>query len=213
MFNLEQSIADWRRRMLAVDIKSPVPLEELENHLREEFETQIRAGVAPARAFEIAARRLGSPAAVQQEFGKVGKVMPAWARKLYYTACAVVTVPCCAVGLILLSNIHHSHAARGEGISLAGAILSEGLLLSSWMFLWRFLPVLLPKTRIGAELVCIVLSGPCVSILLRLLLLGAGTREEFAIAVAWAIIPMWVACAFIFGLEEAAYRKTAMSDM
>jgi hypothetical protein len=24
---------------------------------------------------------------------------------------------------------------------------------------------------------------------------------------------MWVACAFIFGLEEAAYRKTAMSDM
>ncbi len=38
MFNLEQAIADWRRQMLAVGIKTPVPLEELEIHLRDEIE-------------------------------------------------------------------------------------------------------------------------------------------------------------------------------
>jgi len=31
MFNLEQSIADWRRQMIAGGIKTPVPLEELES--------------------------------------------------------------------------------------------------------------------------------------------------------------------------------------
>jgi hypothetical protein len=41
MFNLEQAIADWRQQMLAAGIKTPVPLEELENHLREENEQQM----------------------------------------------------------------------------------------------------------------------------------------------------------------------------
>jgi hypothetical protein len=44
MFDLEQSIAEWRRQMLAVGIKSPVPLEELEIHLREEIERRMKAG-------------------------------------------------------------------------------------------------------------------------------------------------------------------------
>ena len=38
MFDLEQSITNWRKQMLAAGIKSPVPLEELEIHLREEIE-------------------------------------------------------------------------------------------------------------------------------------------------------------------------------
>ena len=37
MFNLEQAIAEWRQQMLATGIQTPVPLEELEIHLREEI--------------------------------------------------------------------------------------------------------------------------------------------------------------------------------
>ena len=37
MFGLEQAIADWRQQMLAAGIKTPVPLEELEIHLREDI--------------------------------------------------------------------------------------------------------------------------------------------------------------------------------
>jgi len=37
MFSLEKSISEWRRQMLAAGIKTPVPLEELEIHLREEI--------------------------------------------------------------------------------------------------------------------------------------------------------------------------------
>lgn len=72
MFDLEQSISKWRQQMLAAGIKSPVPLEELESHLREDIEQQVRAGADEARAFEIAAQRIGSPAPLKKEFMKTG---------------------------------------------------------------------------------------------------------------------------------------------
>ena len=42
MLDLEQSIAEWRRQMLAAGLKTPVPLEELESHLRDEIEQQTK---------------------------------------------------------------------------------------------------------------------------------------------------------------------------
>ena len=57
MFDLEQSIADWRRQMLAAGIKTPVPLEELEIHLREEIEQQMKSGLSAQQAFEIAVKK------------------------------------------------------------------------------------------------------------------------------------------------------------
>ena len=41
MFDLEKSIKDWRWQMFAAGIETPVPLEELEIHLRDEIERQI----------------------------------------------------------------------------------------------------------------------------------------------------------------------------
>jgi hypothetical protein len=209
MFNLETAIAEWRRQMTIAGIKSPVPLEELENHLREDFEAQIRSGAIPERAFEIAAGRLGSPAAIKQEFSKVGKVMSARVRKFNFVFSAVVAVLFCAVGVQFLVNITHAHVAPVERISLAGAFLSAGLLLSAWMFLWRFFPVLpRAQTRIAAVFLCVVLSGFCATVLLRILPLRSGTTEELMITVAWALlVPIGAAAAFIYGLEEAAYRN------
>jgi uncharacterized membrane protein len=68
MFNLEQSIADWRKEMLAAGIKSPVPLEELENHLREEIEQQVKAGVSEQQAFEGSASQVGQAEVLKKEF-------------------------------------------------------------------------------------------------------------------------------------------------
>ena len=70
MFNLEQSIADWRQQMLAAGIKTPVPLEELEIHLREEIERQLQAGAGPAEAFQIAIQRIGVGTTLKVEFDK-----------------------------------------------------------------------------------------------------------------------------------------------
>jgi len=40
MFDIEQSFTEWRKQMLAAGIKTPVPLVELEIHLREDVEKE-----------------------------------------------------------------------------------------------------------------------------------------------------------------------------
>ncbi len=70
MFDLEQSIADWRRQMLAAGIKTPVPLEELEIHLREEIERQMQSGFNSQQSFEFAVRRIGRGFDLKTEFAK-----------------------------------------------------------------------------------------------------------------------------------------------
>lgn len=78
MFDLEQSIANWCRQMLAAGIKSPVPLEELEVHLREEIERQERAGLGGQQAFESAIQKIGNATALKKEFRNVEP----WRQKL-----------------------------------------------------------------------------------------------------------------------------------
>jgi hypothetical protein len=77
MFNLDQSISEWRRQMVAGGIKSPQVLDELESHLRDDVEEQEREGATVQRAFEIAVRRLGQAAALECEFEKVGETREA----------------------------------------------------------------------------------------------------------------------------------------
>ena len=74
MFEIEQEIAEWRRQMLTAGIETPVPLDELENHLREDIEQQMKSGFAAPRAFEIAVRQIGQASALRMEFKKVGVI-------------------------------------------------------------------------------------------------------------------------------------------
>ena len=71
MPDLEEKIAEWRRRMLAAGIKNPAPMEELESHLRDDVERQVRAGSDAPQAFEIAVQRLGQARALEVEFQNV----------------------------------------------------------------------------------------------------------------------------------------------
>ncbi len=75
MFDLEQAIADWRQQMLATGVKTPVPLEELESHLREEIAQQMKAGLNVQPAFEIAVQEIGKPGTLKREFKKVERTL------------------------------------------------------------------------------------------------------------------------------------------
>jgi hypothetical protein len=72
MFDLEQAIADWRQGMLDRGIGSPVPLEELENHLREDIERRIEAGTSEQMAFETTVTRMGRGDELKKEFVRAG---------------------------------------------------------------------------------------------------------------------------------------------
>ena len=56
--------------MLAAGIKTPVPLEELESHLCEEIERQMKSGLNEQKAFEISVQGLGQPKILDSEFKK-----------------------------------------------------------------------------------------------------------------------------------------------
>jgi hypothetical protein len=68
MFNLDQSIAQWRKQMLAAGIKTPVPLVELESHRREEIERQMKSGLNEQKALEISIRQMGQSKMLKKEF-------------------------------------------------------------------------------------------------------------------------------------------------
>jgi hypothetical protein len=70
MFNLEHAIADWRQQMLAAGIKTPVPLDELESHLREEIERQMKSGLEQQDAFSSAVQKIGLHDILKMEFAK-----------------------------------------------------------------------------------------------------------------------------------------------
>jgi hypothetical protein len=71
MFNLDEAITEWRRKMAAAGVKTPAPLDELESHLRDEVEQQVLSGSSEERAFEIALQRIGRAEALKTEFNKV----------------------------------------------------------------------------------------------------------------------------------------------
>jgi hypothetical protein len=70
MFDLEAVITEWRMQMLAAGVKAPVPLEELESHLREEIERLTGSGVSEVETFKTAVQKIGSAPAVRNEFRK-----------------------------------------------------------------------------------------------------------------------------------------------
>lgn len=73
MFDLEKSIRNWRQEMLSAGIGDPGALDELESHLRDEVQKQIRSGCSETSAFESAVRQLGGCAELKSEFAKAGE--------------------------------------------------------------------------------------------------------------------------------------------
>lgn len=72
MPDLEQLISEWRAKMLAAGIQSPAPLDELESHLREEIDRQVKSGLGDAAAFQTAVQNIGQAQVLEREFKKVG---------------------------------------------------------------------------------------------------------------------------------------------
>ena len=95
MPELEQRIAEWRRRMQVAGIRTPGSLEELESHLREDIRSLMSAGESEARAFDAASSRMGDPKSLGREFNKVAG-----------TRCgAVMIVSWLWAGLMLLMTV------------------------------------------------------------------------------------------------------------
>jgi hypothetical protein len=118
MFDLEQAVADWRQQMLAAGIKTPVPLEELESHLREEMQDRIRSGLSDQAAFDMTIRQIGRAEVLQTEFAKVGETIYERLKQLF---CALAGVP--NYQLATNMNTSNSNFEPGWATYLKSAVL------------------------------------------------------------------------------------------
>lgn len=80
--------------MLAAGIKTPVPLEELEVHLREGIEQRMKAGQDAHAAFAMAIREMGLTEVIKTEFKKVDE-----------TAVKTAFVPALVFALLIIGNV------------------------------------------------------------------------------------------------------------
>ena len=141
--------------MLAAGIKTPVPLEELEIHLREDIAQQIQAGWNAQRVFEIAVKKIGPASEIKNEFQKIGAVMNM--QKIIKMAGAI----CVAVALFCpLFMFLPCLQARELGLmtrmlALGVYGVTAAISVLSWKYNHEFLPVIHNQTlRRTVGLVC-----------------------------------------------------------
>ena len=213
MFNLEHAIAQWRQQLLNAGLESPVPLDELESHLRDDIAAQTRSGLEAQQAFAAAVERVGRASALKAEFEKVGNVKKA--RELKLMGTILVGTACfyaLFVGVFALFKIgSFSDFSFQEQMSASVASALTALLLVSGHLAHRFLPVIPNKrTRVGVYAAGLFLLFGWLGTFYQLVM----TRFEFnvsqlVVAVLWALTPWGAILGCIYGLEHAALQKAA----
>lgn len=135
MFELDPAIAEWRRQMASDGIKSQALLDELESHLQEDVEREVQAGKDVEQAFRAAISRLGAPAALTDEFAKVGETNESFAQLKYF--------------LITLAGIQNPILATNMNTSSSNTEPAWATYLKSgafalpaatlWLLIWLFI--------------------------------------------------------------------------
>jgi hypothetical protein len=207
MFDLEKSIADWRRQMLAAGIQTPVPLDELEVHLREEIERQTKSGLDEQKAFKISVKKFGQARELKVEFKKAGEPMELRLVKLAGIACLVIAG---FFSLLILPKLFH-HAMGLMPKLLGLAALSTTFF--SWRYGHRFLPAIRNwriRTTIGA--VCCLASICGIMLFIKFIphFFEHGNPEipigQLLASFLWAWTAMAILGGMAYGLEKAAHN-------
>lgn len=190
--------------MTAGGIKEPAVLDELESHLREEIDRQMRAGANQERAFAIAEQKIGPANALKTEFRKSGSAS-LLERLMIGIAALVVTF-----GIFLMSVTivfcYDSWGERSVGFAALGLIL---LAIFGFPQTARVLPAILPQGRRFALQVACLLAGCGIgTFFFQLVLAHLEGRVDGQLPPIgyWGLIPVAIGLGLACGVEKAARR-------
>ena len=206
--------------MLAAGIKTPVPLEELESHLREDVEQQMQLGLSAQHAFGSAVKKIGQAPELKREFKKIG--IPMEIQKIIKLAgviCVTVALFCqlftCppfvfAFGFSLMTRV----------LLLAVWAITVATTVLSWRYNHKLLPVI--RNQPLRRAVGIVCYGGCL-LWIRFVLfhLPKSVAENFSLGnfllVVFLLGSQWTVMAILggigHGLEKAAAKKSGAIDL
>ena len=217
MFNLEQAVAEWRRQMVKAGIKTPVPLEELESHLRDEIERQTKSGLSEAEAFPAAVHKIGAAQGIQSEFRKVeaAKEDRQWQlAQIMLVAFTGLSPILCASAAFSKHGVA-SEMTPGQLISILAAATSLPLLAWGGRLSYRLFPVI--QTKRTREAIHLAYMLPVIFWwigFLRLILPRYDfTVGQLMVTLFWAVFPtMGVCIGLLLGIEAAARKKVALEN-
>ena len=130
MFNLDRAIADWRRQMADGGINAPAILDELEEHLCEEFTQQMQVGLDAQNIFDAAVQQVGQAGVLQHEFKIAGETNERKYMKRVLIISAGVIGVLVGMGLVMpaVAQYRQAGAMTNEevGLLLVGIILTLG---------------------------------------------------------------------------------------
>jgi hypothetical protein len=202
MFNLDHSISVWRQKMTAGGIKNPAVLDELESHLREDVERQVRAGMEAEKAFVAAVQKIGPANALKKEFKKsaganvIEKMM---------IALAVLFV---AFGIFLSSvTVILCYLTMAERVIGFAAMGISILIACSWRRLTPYLPVIREKRKRSISGIACLLGGFGLATLYVQAVVPHFVHGLDRILPAmgfWALFPIAIGFGLASGLEHAA---------
>ena len=158
MFNLNQAISEWRRKMSAGGIKTPAILDELESHLREDAEKLTKSGVlSEEETFMVAASRIGQSELLRAEFAKIGGLKEARLVKMIGIGCGMFAILFTLWAARWLLFVHELSALeRAVGL---GAVAVTLFSVVSWRFSYKYLPVIRSRrARMTAGIICGLVS-------------------------------------------------------
>src|SRR5260370_26980561 len=141
MFELERAISDWRREMQCRGIKGAETLDELESHLRDDLEEQVRSGMEIQQAFDAVRGRIGQSDSLGLEFKKIR--FAELFRELKNALFTLLGVP----NYNLITNMNTSFSSSEVEARWASYIKASTLLAPSsilWMFSCLFI---MPKLK------------------------------------------------------------------
>jgi len=142
MFDLEKSIADWRQQMLAAGIRTPVPLEELEIHLRDEIERQVQSGLSRQQVFGIAVKKIGQAPELKSEFKKVNAPMEIQKIIKLAGVICVVVASFCPLFIFLAMLLDHRVSSLPKMLAVAVYAITLTTIVLSWRYNHKLLPVI-----------------------------------------------------------------------
>jgi hypothetical protein len=207
MFNLKQSICEWRKQMLAAGIKTPEPLEELEIHLREEIELQIKLGSTGQKAFEIAAGKIGQANPLTQEFKKINGMDKAQLRRrASFAFAAILGFYSFIFARLLIKNDLTSNERLLGLASVATTLLAVYVV---WQIMPRFFPVVANKAVQSAIGIIGGISGMGWIIAFACFILPRFdfTEGQLLVAVSWALVPALVLPTTAFLVLDKSERQ------
>jgi len=202
MFSLEQAISEWRRQLAAGGIDSPKVLDELESHLREDAQEQMRSGSSPEQAFNAAVQRFGQRDVLRTEFKKVNGGATALEKLMTLLSIILVAFIVWMSGYTFLQM----ELSPSEQIVAYAAVAFTLLTAFAWRYAVPFLPVIANRgKRLTVGLVCIVL-GVVFSNLFSHFILPQFENQDRQIPALefWAVFPIALFACLGLGLMMSA---------